>query len=426
MTHNRTAIVIAAHDGLQSVCTGVGMVVHSFLQAFEPIASATRVLPTGCWDLYCLAPRLKTSAPDFDADIRRGTENLCSRHGGELIEVETLSDGECQRSVWGGVAQWRYTSESAAAGVRRLAARYRKVYCIVHDTIFAGLRIHTKDAENITVLWIPHSFGTVFHDNAVDKIRVAFERESIQALAASPADRIGYIGNAVKRTLARDYGTPKARMTPFRNRLYPHLPAYRIDPDDARRRREGAGVPPDKKLIFAWGRCAPQKGFDLLFSAFRNLSETVPDCHLVALMPLDTSDAAYVDTIRRQIDGIEPNRVTAIFAFDRHLPAAILRSPELSVVIFASRFEGAPLAPIESLTLAGPHVRHVYSAIPPHQELFRGHGGCIPFQTFSVLALHRAMKRAWSLDVTRLTPPSRSDFVQDMAACIDTAFSRSA
>ena len=182
--------------------------------------------------------------------------------------------------------------------------------------------------------------------------------------------------DAMRSALLRGYPVSRGRMVPMRNGLYRSFYLYRRELNSVRSQLRQLGLPAGKRFVFAWGRCTEQKGYDLLIPAFGHFVRDHPTYHLVVIMPVETAEPSYVEKIKRELRRLPAGSVTPLFAFEKHLPSAILRLPELAIVVFPSRFEGSPLAPREALAFARSTVRFVYSSIPPHMELFEGERVC--------------------------------------------------
>ncbi len=413
---NKIAFVIVAHDGLVSLCTGVGVVAHSFIEAFEDISRESKFLRENKVDLFCLAPFLQENSPDFRKEIKNITRNMCFAYGGMLINIPTFSNGESQSSIWGGPTQWLGASLSASRFLCMLANKYEKVIVIAHDTIFASIRKFVFSCANLQIIWIPHSLGFLFEDEFSNKERIKLEKEAIIALQGSKNDVIGYIGNSFKNTLINNYDVKNNRLVPFINGVYPKFSLFSVSDQEAKIFLQKKKISLNKKIIFAWGRCTYQKGYDILISAFDKFVRENPQYHLILIMPIETSTDKYVKIIKKKIAKAPKRSITAVFNFEKTLPSSILQLSNLDIVVFPARFEGSPLAPLEALLFSEEKTRFVYSNILPHQDIFGINEGT-EFLEFTSESIYRAFIKATQKKVIKKrTIPN---FVKNTAQGID-------
>ena len=329
----KMGMVVEGNDGLQSILTGVGVVVNAFVDSFHEIKEKTPLLAGHNVELICISPFINKKSSDYHQAIRELTSASCKRNNGRLIEIQTASDGSSQQSIWGGPEQWKSASESLAQALRSLVPDYDKIYVFAHDTIFALTRYYLRDPNNVHIVWIPHSLGKIFEKESPDYKRLTIEAEGIQSLNKTKGDYIGYIGNSFKRVLHSLYKIPLGKLIPFTNGLYLASSRYRSTMEEEQNILSHYRIPLNKKLIFSWGRCVPQKGFDIIIPAYKKFYQNAHEYHLVLLMPIETSDAQYLAKIKNQLNTLPPDSVTPIFQFDLNLPYAVLKNMGKGIIV---------------------------------------------------------------------------------------------
>ena len=193
---------------------------------------------------------------------------------------------------------------------------------------------------------------------------------SIAAISQAKNDLIGYIGEALKEVLEKGYHIKPEKLVPLKNGLYFNSGRFNFSETEQQENLRRWDIPLDKKIIFSWGRCVYQKGYDILIPACKSFLEKHKDYHLVLLMPTETSTRIYLKRIRSMARNLPRNSVTTVYTFDETLPYSLLHHKNLHILAFPSRFEGAPITALEGLTFSGPNVQFVYSAIPPLQDIF--------------------------------------------------------
>ena len=390
----KIAIVVAAHDGIVSLVTGVGVVVNSFVESFSEIKSYCKLFANNEVNLICLPPYLNKNSPDFNQTIKKISEDSCKITGGVLLDLPTFSDGASEGSVWGNCLQWKSASLSVAVYLKSIEQKYDKIILLANDTIFSAVRGFIPSMKNLNIIWIPHSLGRVFEDEFSNLERISFEEKSISELIKSDKDYIGYIGDSFKEVLIKKYLTPENKLLPFKNGLYLNSHRYKINENICKELLEKYNIPSDKKIIFSWGRCVNQKGYDVLIPACKLFLESNPHYYLVLLMPTETSPPEYVDKIKKELLQIDLDKFSAIYQFDEYLPYAILKSNNLDILAFPSRFEGEAITALEANALANNGVKIIYNPIPPNKERFLSNPLAIALTALNKEAILNALEYA--------------------------------
>lgn len=380
----KTGIFVAAHDGLVSLVTGVGVVVNAFIEGFNQIKERSSMLSGRDIEFICLAPFLDRNSVDYNKKIRETTEITCMSNNGRLVDIPTFSDGSSQKSIWGGPEQWKSASLSVASHLMTRQSDYDSMLLLAHDTIFSSIRKYIPQLDKLQMVWIPHSLGLVFNDEYTDLERLSIEKESITSISRAKNDLIGYIGETSREVLEKGYLVNPKKLVPLINGLYIDSNRFKFSETERQENLRRWNIPVDKKIIFSWGRCVYQKGYDVLIPACKSFLEKNRDYHLVLLMPTETSTESYLEEIRPMVRNLPRNSVTAIYAFDGTLPYSLLRHQNLHILAFPSRFEGAPVTALEGLTFSNPHVQFIYSAISPLKNIFGNESRGICIKDFEV------------------------------------------
>jgi hypothetical protein len=413
------ALVVTAIDGLATVESGIASIVHWFFEELEGIVERVPQLRRPDWTLYAISPRIDPASADFSARVYDIAATACKRRGGEFLWAD-VDDGSSLRAVWalGHVPRWERMCASVAGHVRALAARHSRVTVLVHGIMMATLREQLRDLANVQVIFITHTLGHVFEDEA-SAGRAAFEARGFAAMARFPQDRIGYIGSYFEEILRTRYGRTTEQLAPFVNGVpqtsfrFPTGVPAEVRRDHLRR----AGVPLDRPLLFSWGRCAPQKGFDALIPALGEFhARSAGEWHSVLLMPQEVAPAAYVAQLDDELAQLPPGSYTAIRRFDPLLPFYLLQEAALRIVVFASRFEGAPLSPLETLRFGSPRLRLAWHDIPPLAQFLGGVGTTFPFRSLDRSEVVQALIEARDHDDVVLTESRVQSFADNTAA----------
>lgn len=364
----KIGVIIAACDGVNSLVTGVGVIINSVIESFHKIKKESKFLSSNDIELICVTPYLNPKSLDFNKQIKNITIESCLKNNGKLVEIPTFSDGSRHSVNWGGSMQWKSASLSVASFLSTIEG-YDLIIFLGNDTIFALVGNYLKEYKNLTIIWIPHSLGRIFNDEFSNNERLSIEKNSISLINKANNCYVGYIGDYYKEVLLKEYSCKKEKLIPFKNGIYIDSSRFTISDKDKRGILDKYNIPGDKKIIFSWGRCVYQKGFDKIIPAFRKFFEDYPKYHLVLLMPIETSNEDYLMKIKEEISLAKSGSVTAIFEFNWLLPKAILDINQLEVVIFASRFEGFPITALEAVFFSK-NIKYIYTKIPQLVSLF--------------------------------------------------------
>lgn len=348
-------LVICCHDGFTTHYCGVGTVARLTIAAAEKLIS--QGLLTG-WRIDCIAPRVELNSPRFDAEYADRVRTLTCSTGGDLHEVAALPiDQWADINTNWGVSQWERASREAAEIVRR-RTQDGPVIFFAHD-IFFGLMCTmlpwTKDCHGC---FVPHSTGRLFNED----YRFPIEARIFEAIQKN-GHRVGCINRFMKDHLIHDYRVSRETCVLMTNALVFPVIAINAAVDITK-----FGVDHRKKMIFSFGRCDAQKGYDRLVKAFCKSGLATKGYQLVLLAPTDISSVDYQKTLGRLCDQAGG---TVIWVKEFLPPGHFLCAKNLAVVVFASMFECAPLTPLETLA-AAPLVPIIYNHIQPFVEVFRG------------------------------------------------------
>jgi glycosyltransferase involved in cell wall biosynthesis len=150
----------------------------------------------------------------------------------------------------------------------------------------------------------------------------------------------------VKNSYQRNFGIDEAKTQVIYNSVDPQLLA--ASGEDVKRVREELGLPPDAFIYLNVGRLDPQKNHKLLFHAFREAAEEVPNSYLL-LAGVGRLEA---ELKKLAIDlGIDKK---TLFLGRRSDVGALLELAD--AFVFPSFFEGHPVALLEAMFKSLPSI----------------------------------------------------------------------
>ncbi|UAA40602.1 glycosyltransferase [Paraneptunicella aestuarii] len=413
-------IVITGFDGLNSKLTGAGVVVRSIVEEFEQLIAESRVLTPSNTRLFALTAYLREDAPDLNRELRDETQAFCRKWNGDLITYRTYSDGYNRSQLWsptqkgGGYNQWLSNSLSVANVAMMIERQYGQVLLITHDTPFAQVSRYLMPESNVKHFWVPHSMGAIFFDNW-SKAKARFERVGLKHIVER-GDSVGATTEEFDRTMRQEV---KGIKKPLRSYLLSNnFISMKREMLDEERQSILARyqIPADKKLIFVWGRCVPQKGWDITLPTLKRFFETPEhqqQYHAVLLMPTGAMTNDYAQNALRLMDELSEQHCTKITTFDYDLPSAMLNSRNLDMVLLTSRWEGMSLVALEIYNTVKTSVAIVYSDIHYFNVIFPKMHNSFQMPEFSSDALYDTVIEAVE------TPRSEQPF-EEMESAIST------
>jgi glycosyltransferase involved in cell wall biosynthesis len=429
---SRFALVVASFDGLVSMRTGVGVVVSAFFEEYQHIAELLKVGKNDI-DLYALSPYLQHSADEFDVSIFNATRAVCKQNGGALIEFPSFSKGANRSQIWApkqkgtsGALQWRSMAVSSAACVETIAARYDRVLVIHHDTILSQLPRYLH-SENVNTIWVPHSLAAVFkNDWAITTI--PFERNAVKFFRPAKS-AVGYISGQFRDKIESMLG--EKRKSDDKITLYPlsnnfdKITLRKLSQDYVEEVLSRYSIPNDKSLVFSWGRCVEQKGWDLLLPELEKVIQTAyKDCHIVMVVAFKPEANEYqtkIDAILRRLE--QHANITILREFDDLLPNIILNHPGLDTIILPSRAEGMSLAALEIRNHNRSDIKVICSDIYSFRETFLNCPNAYFFDLDVKESLLRVLVNSVSINTKEYSEPPLERAYESYAAAISQELS---
>ncbi|MEM1052884.1 MAG: glycosyltransferase family 4 protein [Pseudomonadota bacterium] len=415
-TIGKTAWVIAAPDGIISSRCGIGVVVHSFFEAFDELLLQARSL-SGNVAIHAIGIALDRSSADRDDEIERRVRLVCGQRGGALHLVSNTKPARYATDVFSStvyereIDEWRHCSRRVANHVDEISGQYERTHVILHDTMLLATLAFCKRLSGRSFLWIAHSLGAFF-SGSLSAQALEIEREVLSAVAARDDIFFGYIGEQVRQSLIEDYNLPTERLVAITNGIFHKSARFTPVPIDQY-------IPAHAKVIFAFGRADHQKGFDLLLAAFANVHSRLPDHHLILLAP-QGQDESYAEFLKSQLSDVPASRFTIIDRFIENFPQAMLVHDQLDMVVLPSRFEANSIAGLEASAFTRSSVAVIYSDIQCFVDAFRGRPNAICLEELTVTALEKALEKArQERREVDGGAANENSFVRNTAAAID-------
>jgi hypothetical protein len=323
----KTLLSVIAIDGIATTKTGVGNVVFNFFDAFKDITRSTWFDSRNV-TLMALTPKILSPGDDINDSRLQFVTEVCEAQNGYVDQFSSFSMSNLQADLWTGgeidtLTKWQSMALAAASKLDQLARQFDEVIAIAHDTPFCLVRNYLQ-SQNVKIIWMSHGLGNTFDDEWKTQ-RVRAENMGVPALMTHQ-DFFACISEEVKQELIQHYGIPNHQLLNMTNEYHPiascpdQTAMERLD--TIKQRSYG------KKVIFAWGRCCYQKGYDVLVPAISQFlkSHQSKEYYVVLLMPTGTGGQEYEEKVLAQAQQIPTEDFHFITEFDEFLPKLMLES----------------------------------------------------------------------------------------------------
>lgn len=376
---NKIALVICIHDGVGTHYCGVGTMARITIEALQVLKKRKLI---NNFEVYIITFFFDHNASYFDKKYFKEINRFVNSTGGKIYEIKLLKNRNKPKSIndnWG-VLKWRCAGREAARIISQL--KNKKIIFLAHDISFSFTFFYIPKRKNIFGYFIPHSTGILFKE----PIRLPIDRKTFK-LIEEKSHKVGYISEFMRKHLMRDYNVSSRVLVPIKNALVIKNKPERPNIIDLKK----YNIDCAKRIIFSYGRCGSQKGFDILIKAYkRSKAYLSDDYQLILLAPADITGNVYVNYFSKLVNSVASNKCVWIKDFVDPLP--FLKSKNLDTVVFASRFECAPITPME-VCFHSPSAKILYSKIEPFNETLKGLQGTLRVSDYKINSWVRGLNK---------------------------------
>ena len=371
---DRRAYIIVSPDGVNSLATGIGVVVSWFFEAGDQIIAGSPSLSSAEIDFHAITLD-PPDAGSLSTVADRLSTKFVRQHGGMTHYVRkstTIFDNTTLLSATtlGSVrAEWLHLSHQVADIIIKLLGLYDHLTVIIHDFVFLYVaQACTRFGARVRVVYVPHNLAKLTSSPATIDAQRA-EEEVFPLITQSNSFHFFSVGPGVREALVSLYGIAHSKVIDCHNAVHEQSFRYEMAPEIP------TGVD-EAPFLLSFGRRSPQKGFDTVIASYKG--SNLADCgiRLILLAPKWTN-APYNDYIA---DMVRSNRM--IILLDDNvdgLPVSLLRSPQLAGVVLASRYEAHALSGLETLAFCTAETWVLHSDIPTFNATFRDRLKCRRF-----------------------------------------------
>jgi len=339
-------IIIATYDGVGTHYSGVGTIAKNLVFALTKLSNK--------YDFRVSIAYInvdKTSKV-FNKDCFDAANNLAAKTGGYMIPLCNATKGQSEWDMWRSFEEWDFTCVSLVTSLNLLLNDSEKNIIILNDTpflMFAKYR-DLVTIKNLKCLYFPLSTG-LNHAFGLDRWRnkrIKLEKDCFNIISSDSSSKVVTLGKCFAGRMHQDYNLNFTEKDYLQNGLC--FEKYRdyldIKFDNYELKKFGIKIEPDKKIIFAWGRCSVAKGFRELAMAWSKIYNQLPDHYLIIQMPNNSGETDYFLHIKDILNNIP--RSIIIDDFNPNIWKTILRTKNTDVVCVPSLMDPFPHTSIEA------------------------------------------------------------------------------
>ncbi|OHB14609.1 MAG: hypothetical protein A2431_04125 [Candidatus Zambryskibacteria bacterium RIFOXYC1_FULL_39_10] len=342
----RKHIIIATYDGIGTHYSGVGTIAKNLVFALTKLSDK--------YDLRVSIAYINVNKQSkvFNEQCFEDSSNLVNKTGGALVPLCNSSKGESEWDMWRSFEEWDFANVSLVTSLNLLLNNDEENILILNDTpflMFAKFR-ELLNVKNIKLFYFPLSTG-INHNFGPDRWRnkrIKLEKDCFDLISSDTNSKVIALGKCFANRMHQDYDLNFTENDYLQNGLcFEKYQDYlNIKVDNNELEKFSIKIEPDKKIIFAWGRCSIAKGFRELAMAWSKIYSQLPNHYLIIQMPNNSGEMDYFLHIKDILSNIPQSIV--LDDFNPDIWKTILRTKNTDVVCIPSLMDPFPHTSIEA------------------------------------------------------------------------------
>lgn len=342
----RKHIIIATYDGIGTHYSGVGTIAKNLVFAL------TRLSYKYDFRVSIAYINVDKQSKVFNKQCFEDSSNLVNKTGGTLVPLCNSSKGESEWDMWRSFEEWDFASVSLVTSLNLLLNDDEENILILNDTpflMFAKFR-ELLNVKNIKLFYFPLSTG-MNHNFGPDRWRnkrIKLEKDCFDLISMDNSSKVIALGKCFADRMHQDYNLDFTENDYLQNGLCFEKYQNYLDSkfDNGELEKFGIKIEPDKKIIFAWGRCSIAKGFRELAMAWSKIYDQLPNHYLVIQIPNNSGETDYFLHIKDILNNIP--RSIILDDFNPDIWKTVLRTKNTDVVCIPSLMDPFPHTSIEA------------------------------------------------------------------------------
>jgi glycosyltransferase involved in cell wall biosynthesis len=339
----KNGIFYLTYNGYYNFTTGIGTQTKIFLKGIETHYNKLKKI-YGDFEINLIVPRFDNTVNGFEEKNIYYANKIIDKIGGKVYKCNSSLDKQgC--NFWS-VSNWRRISTSAASIILENARRYNKILVMAVDPPFLHVPRYIEE-YNDTVISEIQSVILMYTSSYIhDKEKLSYEKLGWEYSGFSSARnykkiKIGKVSNFLFRHFIEYYGADPNSFIQYPSSLV-------LEDDDFKKKSTNKiinilkkyDIPTEKDIVFAFGRAAWIKGFDIFLESIRLLKKNI---HIVLIaVPFEN----IINEYKKKINKLNL-KCSLIPQFTRELPIALCQHKYCRIVVCPSRGEPFSNIPLE-------------------------------------------------------------------------------
>lgn len=337
----KNGIFFLTYDGYYNFTSGIGTQTKTFLGGVDLYYGKYSKI-YGDFEVNLIVPKFDKTVYGYNEQDICWANEIIAKFGGKVYICNSELD-KAGSDFWTS-SNWERVSRSAASIIGKEHRKYKKNIIIAVDPPFLQTARYVFDDQKISseIQAVNLMYTSAYiHDREVSQERLEWERVGLESAHKYKNIKVGDVCDYMRDHLIKYYGVAEDSFVPYHSSLFLEDDYFdEMSQDEILSILRKNNIPIEKDIIFAFGRSAWVKGFDILIKGMGLVGDNV---HLV-LLATESEDRIeeYKALIRE-----ERVSCTILTTFSRELSSALCQYTGCKIVVCPSRREPFSNIPLE-------------------------------------------------------------------------------
>lgn len=337
----KNGIFFLTYDGYYNFTSGIGTQTKTFLRGIEEYYQRYREI-YGEFEVNLIIPDFDDTVYGYSEQDISYANKVVRTLGGKVYRCVSSLD-KTGTDFWTS-GNWEKVSTSASAIVLKEHTKYKRTIVIAVDPPFLHTPkyISTSSKANSEIQSVILMYTSAYiHDEKLSEDRRKWEYDGLISAQEHKNIKIGNVCDYLHDHFVKFYGANSDSFAPYPSSLFLEDRDFNgLSQHEILSILNKYNIPLDKDIVFAFGRTAWVKGFDVLLRGFDLVQDNV---HLVLLA------TQFEDRIKEYEVLIQKGEIdcSLVTQFTRELPVALCQYERCKIVVCPSRREPFSNIPLE-------------------------------------------------------------------------------